>query len=123
MCLTALMVVLLTPDALAKRAAPAEVPKQVAGGVVFTAPHFTTGKDGESVHGGVVEAREEKSGKLLWSIRVYETRHDPGLEGDVQDVFIKTLSHDPVHGLLVMSDEKDRVFVLDLKSKKATRIR
>ena len=45
------------------------------------------------------------------------------LEKDVQDVFIKTLSFDKSHNLLIISDEKSRIFVLNLITKKVTLIK
>ncbi len=104
---------------LAKRSAPVEVPPVVVGDVMVSVPHFTE-IDGAAVKGGVLEARDSRTKKLLWNVRVYQTNHDPGLEEDVQDVFIKTLVHDAAHGLLVLSDEMDRVFVVDLKSRAVT---
>ena len=44
------------------------------------------------------------------------------MEKDVQDVFIKSLSFDKTHNLLILSDEAGRIFVLDLQSKKVTQI-
>jgi hypothetical protein len=89
------------------------------GHVTISAPHFCQ-VDGVPVRGGVLEARDSTTGKLVWNVQVYKTPHDPALEGDVQDVFIKTLSYDAIHDLLILSDEKDRVFVVDLKSRKVT---
>lgn len=113
----------MASGALAKRAAPEEVPAVTADTIVYSVPHFTTDEKGRSVQGGVVAARDLKSGRLLWSLRVYQTTRDDRLEGDVQDVFIKTLAHDKVHELLVLADETGRVFVIDLKSRKPVRIR
>jgi hypothetical protein len=111
--------ILFASSVLAKRAAPVEVAPVTVGNVVISVPHFCQ-VDGVAVRGGVLEARDSATGKLVWSMRVYKIPYDPALEGDVQDVFIKTLSHDATHGLLLLSDESDRVFVVDLKSRKVT---
>jgi hypothetical protein len=116
---TALMV-LLASNVMAKRAAPEEVPPIATEKAVFSVPHFPEGD--RTQNGGVIEARDPKTKKLLWQVQVYKTEHDEGLEKDVQDVFIKSLTLDKVHNLLILSDEKSRVFVLNLTTKKVTRI-
>ena len=70
----------------------------------------------------VVQAYHPETGELLWSIQVYTTTYHKDVEQDVQDVFIKTLSIDRDHNLLIISDEKSRVFVLNLATKKVTQI-
>ena len=116
---TALMV-LLVSNVMAKRAAPDEVAPVATETSVFSAPHFPEGDRVQN--GGVLEARDPQTKKLLWQVQIYNTEYDKGLEKDVQDVFIKSLSFDKVHNLLIMSDEKSRVFVLNLSTKKVTRI-
>lgn len=112
--------VLLASNVMAKRAAPEEVPPIATEKAVFSVPHFPEGD--RTQNGGVIEARDPKTKKLLWQVQVYKTEHDEGLEKDVQDVFIKSLTLDKVHNLLILSDEKSRVFVLNLTTKKVTRI-
>ncbi|MCF7673747.1 MAG: hypothetical protein K9N23_01565 [Akkermansiaceae bacterium] len=110
---------LLVSSVFAKRAAPIEVPALAVGDVTISAPHFAQ-INGVPIRGGVLEARDSRTKRLIWSVQVYKTKYDLGLEKDIQDVFIKTLSHDVTHGLLIMSDERDRVFVVDLKTRKVT---
>ena len=112
---------MLVVSAAAKRMAPDEVPPVVAGKVTISVPHFTQ-INGVAVRGGVLEARDTETKKLVWSVQVYATQQDPALEGDVQDVFIKTLSYDATHGLVIVSDEAQRVFVVDLKTQQVTPI-
>ena len=114
------LMVLLVADVMAKRAAPEDVPPIVTEEVIYSVPHFPKGDRDQN--GGVVEARDPKTKALLWQVQVYKTGYDEGLEKDVQDVFIKSLSLDKAHNLLIMSDEKSRVFVLNLTTKKVTRI-
>lgn len=111
---------LLGFNAMAKRAAPENVPPIATDKAVYSVPHFPEGD--RMQNGGVVEARDPKTKKLLWQVQVYKTKYDDGLEKDVQDVFIKTLTLDKVHNLLIMSDEESRVFVLNLITKRVTRI-
>ncbi len=102
----------LAPAAvLAKRAAAAEVPPVVDHGVKYVFPHFST-EGGEAQAGGVVEARDEKSGALLWRVRVYSTRVDPKLERDVQDVFLTSARLEG--GKLVVTNEKGETYEVDL---------
>ena len=107
-------------NVMAKRASPEKVPPIATEKAVYSVPHFPEGDQVQN--GGVVEARDPKTKKLLWQIRVYETKYDGALEKDVQDVFIKSLTLDKVHNLLIMSDEKSRVFVLNLITRRVTQI-
>jgi hypothetical protein len=116
---TALMV-LLAANVMAKRPAPEEVPPIATGEAVFTVPHFPEGD--RIQNGGVIEARDPKTRKLVWQVQIYKTEYDKALEKDVQDVFIKSLTWDKVHNLLIMSDEKSRVFVLNLATRRVTQI-
>jgi hypothetical protein len=111
---------LLAVNVMAKRVPPNEVPPIVTEKSVFSVPHFPEGERAQK--GGVVEAREPRTNKLLWQVRIYRTQSDPALEKDVQDVFITSLTLDKVHNLLILSDERSRVFVLNLATKKVTQI-
>lgn len=114
------LVVLLAADVTAKRTVPGEVPPTTTEKAVFSVPHFPEGDC--SQNGGVIEARDPKTNKLLWQVRIYHTPYDEALEKDVQDVFIRSLTLDKAHGLLIISDGKSRMFVLNLASNKVTRI-
>jgi hypothetical protein len=118
---TTTFILLLGSNAMAKRNAPEEVPPIATDQAVISVPHFAYLNDTQN--GGVVEARHPKTKKLLWRIQIYKPDYDKGLAQDVQDVFIKTLSFDKSHNLLIMSDEKSRVFVLNLTTKRVTQIK
>ena len=79
---------LVTLLAEAKRGAPAEVLPVTVGNIEYLAPH----RNGTHKQMGFIEARDLKSGKLIWSRQIYSVKYDPALEGDLQDVFIKRLS-------------------------------
>lgn len=113
-------VLLLVSSVMAKRTAPERVPAITTDKAVFSVPHFP--KNGSNQNGGVVEAHHPDTKKLLWRIQVYKTNYDRALEKDIQDVFIKSLSFDKHHNLLILSDEKSRVFVLNLTTRKVTQI-
>jgi hypothetical protein len=114
------LMVLFAANVMAKRSAPEEVPPIATDKAVFSVPHFPEGD--RKQNGGVVEARDPKTNALLWQVKIFKTEYDEALEKDVQDVFIKSLTMDKVHNLLIMSDEKSRVFVLNLATKKVTKI-
>ena len=114
------LVLLFASGTMAKRVAPAKVPPVNTGEAIVSVPHFPQGARAQN--GGVLEAHHPGTKDLLWRIQIYKTKYKPGLERDVQDVFIKSLSFDKSHNLLIVSDEKGRVFVLNLKNKKVTPI-
>lgn len=110
---------LLSSSVLAKRAAPDDVAIVKTDEAVFSVPHFLD----DPQNGGFIEAHDPRNQERLWRIQVYKTPYIPNLEQDVQDVFIKSLSYDKVHRLLIVSDEKERLFILNLKNQRVTQIR
>ena len=111
---------LLSSSALAKRTVPEKVAPVVTEEAIYSVPHFS---NGQPHNGGVIDAHDPKTNKLLWRVVVYKVVYNNDIEGDVQDIFIKSLALDKDHGLLIMSDERDRMFVLDLATKKVTRLK
>ena len=75
---------LATLLAEAKRRASAEVLPSKVENIEYSAPH----RNGSHKQMGFIEARDLKSGKIIWSRQIYTVKYDPDLEGDVQDVFI-----------------------------------
>jgi hypothetical protein len=107
---------LLTPRAaLAKRAAPAEVPPVVLGGVRYEAPHFDN-PCGQK--GGCVVAFDVVTGAQLWFVKVYCVAYDKNLEEDVQDVFITSMMAGGPG--LAITNERDHRFSLDLQTRAVT---
>ena len=101
---------LVTLLAEAKRGAPAEVLPATVGNIEYSAPH----RNGPHKQMGFIEARELKSGKLIWSRQIYTVKYDPDLEGDIQDVFIKSIT---VEGnYLIITNERNSKYQLDLNS-------
>jgi hypothetical protein len=86
--------------ASAKVPAPPEVPPVVDGTVRYEAPPFDTPCDPHQ-NGGCVVAYDNTTNEQLWALKVYCTRYDPGLEQDVQDVFITSLTMDSQQQLQV----------------------
>ena len=106
------------PYSFAKRLAPAMVEPVVAEGVKYLAPHVAPGY--MEAYGfptcptGCVEAWDEKTGKLLWRVQVYEVQYDNKRERDVQDVFVRFLKIQD--GSLLVENESGARFTVDLKS-------
>jgi len=101
---------LATLLAEAKRGAPAEVLPVTVGNIEYSAPH----RNGTHRKMGLLEARDLKSGKLIWSRQIYAVKYDPDMEGDVQDVFIKSIN---VEGnSLIITNERNSKYQLDLNS-------
>ena len=101
---------LATLVAEAKRGAPMEVLPVKVGNIEYSAPH----RNGTHKQMGFIEARDLKSGKLIWSRQIYAVKYDPDLEGDVQDVFIRNIK---VKGnSLIVTNERKSEYQLDLKT-------
>ena len=101
---------LATLLAEARRGAPAEVLPVTVGNIEYSAPH----RNGMQKQMGFIEARDLKSGKLIWSRQIYAVKYDPDLEGDVQDVFIKSITAEGNH--LIINNERNSKYQLDLNS-------
>src|SRR6056300_765816 len=101
---------LATLLAEARRGVPAEVLPDTVGNIEYSAPH----RNGTHKQIGFIEARNLKSGKLIWSRQIYSVKYDLDLEGDVQDVFIKSIT---VQGNnLIITNERNSKYQLDLNS-------
>lgn len=116
------MLVLLAPVAFAKRTTPAEVKPVVYEGIEYRAPINTYSPDGKSfpLKMGVVEAWDKATGKMVWEKKVYTADLDPGLERDVQDVYITKLEIAD-RKLIVTNEHNDR-YSIDLKTKEVTKL-
>jgi len=109
-----LTVALLSPLALAKRAAPAKVESIIHQGIRYIAPN----DDGRRAY---IEAWGVRTDKKLWDLTVFTNRIDPNLEEDVQHVFIKTLR--VRDGTLIVTSERGETYRVDLKTKRSDKIR
>jgi hypothetical protein len=111
-------IVVLPGLASAKRVAPKNVPPVTHRGVKYVFPHFSS-ENGKSRHGGVVEARDERSDALLWKLTVYEVWHKPWLESDVQDVFITSARME--NEALIVTNERGEAYEIDVAKRTARR--
>ena len=101
---------LTTLLAEAKRGAPAEVLPVKVGNIEYSAPH----RNGTHKQMGFIEARDSRSGKLIWSRQIYAVKYDPDLVGDVQDVFIKRITVEGSN--LIITNERNSKYQLDLNN-------
>lgn len=79
------------PEPTASRAPPMRVPPVVIGGVRYAPVAGEIDRDGQI--GGILGAFDA-SNRELWRLRVYENVRIPGLEGDVQDVYFRSMRAD-----------------------------
>jgi len=100
-------------NAWAKILGPKPVTPVVHDGVKYLAPN----NDGRQ---GRVEARKADTGEKLWDAVIYAVKIDPGLEEDVQWVFITALELDG--GKLRVTNGKGEQYTLDLKTKKVQKV-
>lgn len=105
--LTGLLFLLYMPQAEAKRRAPLKITPVQAGLSEFQAPHEQM---------GFIVARDNHMNTLLWKRQIYVVKYIPGVEKDVQDVFIKKM-HKKDHYLFI-TNEKGSEYRLDLKTLK-----
>jgi len=101
--------ILCISESEAKRAVPSKVMPVQVGSIEYSAPH---GKSQNQM--GCIEARKVGSGELLWRRQVYVVKYDPDLEGDAQDVYIKSFK---VKGnSLIIINERKSEYQLNLKT-------
>ena len=68
-----------------------------------------------------IEAWDIKTKKKIWELTIFTNPIQPGLEKDVQWVFIEKLQIEK--GNLVVSDERARQFLVDLKTRQIKRLK
>ena len=96
----------------AKRPPAPIVPDVISHGVRYEAGYH---------HGGVVEAfSNSKKNRLLWQKRIYRVKYDPYLGKDIQDIFITDLKLK--RDLLIIKDEKNRKYSLNLRTREVRRL-
>jgi hypothetical protein len=105
------------PPALpsADRRAPRRVPPVERAGVRYEQNLNATEAEFGQV-GGVLNARDVNTGALLWSLKVYPNARQAGLEGDVQDVFFRSMAFDD-QGHLVIENERGARFLIDVATR------
>lgn len=69
--------------------------------------------------GGYLAAYQEGGDAPLWTLKVYDNQRDPKREGDVQDVFFKSMVLQ-ADGTLLIENERGRKFVVDPEARTST---
>lgn len=100
----------------ASRLPPAKVAPVVLNGVRYAQIAGKESIDGQV--GGLLAAYTPQ-GEVLWTMKVYDNRRRPELEGDVQDVFFSAMSAEP-DGRLRIVNERGDVFLVDVKTRTVT---
>lgn len=100
------------------RLPPARISPVTVDGIQYAQVAGKESVDGQV--GGMLAARDS-AGKVLWTMKVYDSRRRPDLEGDVQDVFFSEMSAD-VDGLLRIVNERGETFLVDVKVRSVTAI-
>lgn len=106
----------------AKRLPPKPVPPVSWGALVFETEHWGA-IGGFEGNGGVLLLREEATGRLLETLRIYSIPAVPRLEGDLRDVFITSVVPDREGGRLVIRTEGGGVYHLFVESREVLLVR
>jgi hypothetical protein len=91
-------------------------PRPIVNPIVSENIKYSAQGDGRT---GYVVANEVITGKELWRVEIFRVHLEPGLEEDVQWVFITELKL--VDNALLVKDEKHRCYVLDLSTRQVKR--
>jgi hypothetical protein len=102
----------------ASRLPPAKVEPVTLGGIRYAQRAGKESADGQV--GGLLSAYDAQ-GQILWTIKIYDNRRKPELEGDVQDVFFSSMSVD-ADGRLRIVNERGDTFLVDVKTRNVTAI-
>jgi len=112
--LFSLLLVIGISQSDAKRKAAKAVEPVFFKGVEYRAPALKM---------GYIEAWDFKTKAKLREIQVYRVKMESGLEKDVQDVFISSLSLDQVGNCLLVKNEREEKYRVDLESREVKRVR
>lgn len=96
------------PEPSASRAPPPRVPPVFIAGVRYAQVAGDPDVDGQV--GGILAAYDA-SNRELWRLKVYVNARRPGLEGDVQDVWFRSLRVEG--GRLLIENERGERFEVD----------
>jgi hypothetical protein len=64
--------------------------------------------------GGVIAAVDTRTDKILWTVQLYKTEFDRAEERDAQEIYVKELALDKSGHALLATDERKRVWSVDL---------
>jgi hypothetical protein len=103
---------------------PSRLPPVYVAPVTVDGIRYAPRAGNESVDGqlGGMLAAYDAAGQLLWTLKVYDNRRLPELEGDVQDVFFSTMTVEPDGRLRIVNESGDE-FLVDVKTRTVTAMR
>ncbi len=99
------------------RSAPAMVAPVTVDGIRY-APLIGEPDGAHGQVGGLLAAYRS-NGTVLWSMKVYDNKRRDDLEGDVQDVFFRSMDVQPDGRLLIVSEDGRR-FLVDVNARTST---
>lgn len=100
-----------------RRRLPPELPPIVIGDVAYKELRQGN-KLGYEQKGGFLVATDKKTGEILWHVRVYEVHIVTTKESDVQDVFFTQMKLLPGGTEVLIKNELEKKFVVNLESHK-----
>ena len=101
----------------ASRPPPPKVPPVLVEGVQY-AQVTNTARAGLAPGGGWLAASEAKTGKPLWTLRVYDNPINPADEADVQLVFFTSMKRVRGQRVLEIENESGERYTVDLDTRK-----
>ncbi|MGH8666364.1 MAG: hypothetical protein ACREUX_19045 [Burkholderiales bacterium] len=104
-----------------KRSAPPKVEPVEHRGVRYAVVRGAKGR-GLPQNGGYIEATELASGRSLWLVKVYEVVYDRDIEDDKRDVYISRLRLDSARSRLLIENERDERFAVELDGSKVHKL-
>lgn len=104
-----------------KRSAPPKVEPVEHRGVRYAVVRGARGR-GLPQNGGYVEATELASGRSLWLVKVYDVVYDGDMEDDKRDVYISRLRLDSGGNRLLIQNERDERFAVELDGSKVQKL-
>ncbi len=72
--------------------------------------------------GGYLAAYDESTGAQIWTLKVYDNQRVPSKEGDVQDVFFKSMKLQ-ADGNLLIENERGARFLVDPKARSSSPVK
>lgn len=102
----------------AKRSAPKKAEPVVFQNIKYLAPAFTESNNHKQLS-GYIEAWDTRANKKLWELKIYDIKYDPGLEKDVQEIYITSLRIE--YGKLIVTNEAGEEYEVELATKKVTK--
>ncbi len=68
---------------------------------------------------GYVQALDASNGQVIWELKVYTVKTQPGLEADVQEVYFSRMVRVAGRDELEIENENGQRFLVDVKSRSA----